>query len=118
MILRVSVSSNTSSFDSGGSPIHSIDCVNHGFGGFSTYRIAYTLDRKLSGCHHHQRFDRAEEYEHLRSLNVAAFDQTNIVVRNLCDLPPVNAGRHRLDVYDFPFITSKEILGMLSFHIV
>jgi hypothetical protein len=81
--------------------------------------MAYTLDKTLSGCHHyHQRFDRAKEYEHLRSLNIAAFDQTNIVVRNLRDLPLVNAGGYGLDVYGFPFVASKEIFGMLSFHIV
>src|SRR5688572_3678164 len=36
-MLRVSVSSKTSSFAPGGSPIHSTECTNHGFGGFSMY---------------------------------------------------------------------------------
>src|SRR3982750_1261913 len=38
---RVAVSSNTSSLASGGSPIHSTEWVNHGFGGFSTYCIRH-----------------------------------------------------------------------------
>src|SRR5688500_262246 len=39
MMWRVSVSSKTSRFASGGSPIHSTECTNHGLGGFSTYCI-------------------------------------------------------------------------------
>src|ERR1043166_3180700 len=39
MMVRVSVSSKTSILARGGSPIHSIDSVNHGLGGFVTQRI-------------------------------------------------------------------------------
>src|SRR5215217_1423417 len=43
MMCRVSVSSNTSSVASGGSPIHSTECVSHGFGGFSMYCISISV---------------------------------------------------------------------------
>src|SRR5687768_15609126 len=43
MIRRVSVSSNTSSFASGGSPSHSTVCVSQGLGGFSMYCITSEL---------------------------------------------------------------------------
>lgn len=39
MIVRVSVSSKTSSFAGGGSPVHSTVVEIYGFGGFSMYRI-------------------------------------------------------------------------------
>src|SRR5215213_4003877 len=117
MMWRVAVSSKTSSFASGGSPIHSTECVNHGFGGFSTYCIklicvSSALSRG-SNCH---RFDRAKRNEDLLPGRARSLSQTHIIIRDLDDASGINPARHSLHVHHFSLEAAKEILNVLACH--
>src|SRR4051812_21591087 len=114
MMWRVAVSSKTSSFASGGSPIHSTDCVNHGFGGFSTYCIKQKL---IYGCYCH-RLDRDERNKHLLTRRAGSLCQTNIIVRHLDDTPGIDPARHSLHVHYLSLEAAKKILNVLSRHFV
>src|SRR5215203_3718514 len=122
MMWRVAVSSKTSSFASGGSPIHSTECVSHGFGGFSTYCITepsalapgqplsttfFTLIRtrryrarfSLNVCRCNcYRLNGAECNEHRLPGRAGSLSQANVVIRDLSDPAGIDPARNSLHV--------------------
>src|SRR5688572_25109999 len=115
MMWRVSVSSNTSSVASGGSPIHSTECVSHGFGGFSTYCINLRSSALICGCNCH-RLDRAEGEKHLLPGRTGSLDEADVVVRDLGYAPRVDPAGHGLYIDDLAFKAAKKVLKVLSCH--
>src|ERR1044072_7166901 len=113
MMWRVAVSSKTSGFACGGSPIHSTECVNHGFGGLSTYCIKHLFSRgstrinadlrssaSIRGCNCH-RFNSAKSNEQLLPGRARSLSQTNVIIRDLNHASRIDPARDSLHVHYF-----------------
>src|SRR5689334_13584785 len=115
MMRRVSVSSKTSSLVSGGSPIHSTECVNQGLGGFATYCMIRTCKSFVRDGGSH-RLDCGKENKDRLAFAATGLAETDVVVGDLNHAAFVAAAGDRFDIHLLAFEAAKEIFAMLSGH--